>query len=210
MASRKDTAVAFALGAALGIGGTLAAQRVADVALPEGGDALSHVEIIDRARPIDPEPAKLLERLDTNTGAEWSAELFQDLHPVHGGVPLRGNAKALRRLEAVLKLPDLRENGLLGVSTNAMNPASVKQNGALAVLWFRGSPQAQDWLVANQDVFTDPALTGDVSTWWAGTLAVHYLPSGVADRTSAFEQWMKEAVTCPTHGFACTLTPDQL
>ncbi|RNL65069.1 hypothetical protein EFK50_03585 [Nocardioides marmoriginsengisoli] len=196
-------AVTLLIGIVIGVVVTFAYQRVSEISF--GNDPLGYVDIVDRNRPIGADPAALLQRLDADTGGRWNVALHQDRHPIYGGTPLRSDATARHALARVVGLPDLASPDAQGVATNALDADSVRRNGILYVVWFQQPPMTQRWLVDNPRIFTAKDAEKARITYWAGTLAVYYVPAGEHDRSAQVRRWVQEAAQCPGTSAPCEL-----
>lgn len=196
----------FLAGLAIGVGGVLGYQAV------EGrlkgflvDDPLAYVTVVEDREPAAIVPGEVLRRLDNHTRAKWRATWYTD-NTVYD-TPRLEDAK--RELKKRVVFPPVQEYAYTSLISNLDDPASVKANGALHVLWFHDFTTTYAWLLGNPRIFTDAALEGERRTYWMGKFAVYYSPAGAErDHSAAIEPWLKEVVQCPMDSNPCQLPED--
>lgn len=195
--------IAFVVGAVVGIGGTLLLGRVSDL-VSGTGDPLASVSQVSNKLPNLVTPSVVFARLDRATEATWDMGLFSDRVKLFGGKSIAGSAERIR-VEA--ELPPVAGGDVRGVFTNLFDEASVRENGALYMIWFARSDLARDFLMAQPEVFSDESLERKRDTYWAGSFAVFYAP-GEVDQTDGLRTLMKEVVLCSNSLGECNIPAD--
>jgi hypothetical protein len=195
--------IAFVVGAVVGIGGTLLLGRVSDL-VSGAGDPLASVSQVSNKLPNLVTPSVVFTRLDRATEATWDMGLFSDRVKLFGGKSIAGSAERIR-VEA--ELPPVAGGDVRGVFTNLLDEASVRENGALYMIWFARSDLARDFLMAQPEVFSDESLERKRDTYWAGSFAVFYAPGDV-DQTDGLRTLMKEVVLCSNSLGECNIPAD--
>ncbi|WP_203336424.1 hypothetical protein [Nocardioides limicola] len=202
MQRRWQVPVAFVVGALVGIVGTIGFGQLSG-SLRVVGDPLDYVTVVDRSRPVTARPERMIERLETDSGVDWSLRLFQDLDAFYGGESLREHREELSA-RAVLADPETWRT--LGVLSNVLDPEAAGEHGSLHVIWFSLATSARTWLVNDPVVFIDATVEEGRRTWWTGSFVAYYSP-GEQDHTDAVDDWVRKVTYCATHADPCVL-PD--
>lgn len=151
------------------------------------------------------DPTEVFIRLDDRSGATWHMTAFHDSE-FHEGEPFDDG---IERLEGLVDIPDRDEFGQLGVYTNVLDPQSVQANGSLVMMWFTTGAHARRAIMAEEDVFVDPAVERERDTYWMGSFLVHYSPVGAqVDRTEGLRAFFPYFVQCPMSSGECEAPPE--
>lgn len=194
--------LAFVLGLALGIGGTIGVTRVKHLDIGRGSPLAYASVVDDDSLLVQAVPAVASARLDDNTGSSWGLEAYST-NTAFGAKPL--TAAVLARLNASLIVPGIASNDVQGVFTNALDADSVRRNGTLYMLQFGSAPDVRDYLMQHPAAFRDGGADKLHDTYWLGAFAVFYTPDGQKDQTEGLRQFLKEFDWCPKHLGPCAV-----
>ncbi|GGO89341.1 hypothetical protein GCM10011584_18530 [Nocardioides phosphati] len=174
--------------------------------LEAGEDPYAGVTIVHRQLPPSTVPDEWAHRLEKQAGTDLGLTVRQDWRPGRGDGPWLRATAFQRRLAQAVNLPAPRDYRVMGVVTNAEDPAAVAAHGALFVLWFQTPVDADTWIRSHPKVFTDPGLEKARTTWWAGFDVVSYAPpASGTDLTDKVDHWVRSITACPNGEQGCSI-----
>ncbi|MFT4287164.1 hypothetical protein [Nocardioides sp.] len=198
--------LAFVIGVGCGVAGVIAVNRVKSLGL-WSDSPLAYVSIVDRSLLSQARPDVAAVRLDDSTSANWGLQGFTLDQTVTGSSgPL--DDERLSQLRELLVIPGVESNRVSAVYTNALDQRSVAQNGLLLMLQFALYTDARDYLRNHPQAFVDQATDDLHDTYWTGTFAVFYAPTGAVDHTDGLRGFLKEFTWCPKHLGPCVVGSD--
>jgi hypothetical protein len=183
-----------------------AVTRHLKVALDPGDDPYAGVTIVHRQLPPSTVPDEWARRLDEQAGTDLGLTVRQDWRPGRGDGPWLGADAFQRELARAVAVPDPHDYRVMGVVTNAHDPAAVAAHGALYLLWFQTPVDADNWVRSQPTVFTDHRLEKAHTTWWAGFDVIAYAPPASGpDLTAKVDHWVRSITACPNGEQGCTI-----
>lgn len=176
------------------------------IGLEAGDDPYAGVTIIHRQLPESTLPDEWARRLEKQAGTDLGLTVRQDWRPGRGDGPWLQATAFQGRLGRAVNLPDPRDYRVMGVVTNADDPAAVAAHGALYLIWFQTPVDADTWVRAKPTVFTDAGLEKARTTWWAGFDVISYAPpASGTDLTDKVDHWVRSITACPNGEQGCTI-----
>jgi hypothetical protein len=174
--------------------------------LESGEDPYAGIRVIHRQLPPSTLPDEWARRLEKQAGTDLGLTVRQDWRPGRGdGAWLQATAFQ-RRLAHAVNLPDPSHYRVMGVVTNAHDPAAVAAHGALFLVWFQTPVDADTWIRSKPTVFADPGPEKTRTTWWAGFDVVSYAPpANGTDLTDKVDHWVRSITACPNGEQGCTI-----
>jgi hypothetical protein len=168
------------------------------VGVGSGDNPLAYVTIVHRQLPPGQVPVPWIERLEKQTGKDLGIVVHQDWSNRTGDGPYAADAAFRDRLDDHAAVPAKGVYRVLGVATNVTNPQAVKRFGSFYAIWFQTPVDAENWLMADPDIFTNAAAEKSRHTWWAGFYAFYYAPPAEGpDLTSQVDTWVRSITGCP-------------
>ncbi|TCJ21904.1 hypothetical protein [Nocardioides jejuensis] len=176
------------------------------VGLDAGDDPYAGVTIVHRQLPPSTVPDEWARRLEQQAGEDLGLTVRQDWRPGRGdGSWLRGVAFQ-RQLAKAVTIPDPRDYRVMGVLTNADDPAAVAAHGAIYLVWFQTPVDSDHWIRSHPKVFTDARQEKHHTTWWAGFDVVSYAPPASGkDLTDVVDHWVRSVTACPDTAEGCVI-----
>lgn len=185
-----------------------AVTRHLRLGLESGENPYAGVTIVHRQLPPSTVPDEWARRLEKQAGTDLGLTVRQDWRPGRGDGPWLGATAFQRDLARAVKLPDPRDYRVMGVVTNAQDPAAVAAHGALYLIWFQTPVDADAWVRSHPTVFADPRLEKARTTWWAGFDVIAYAPPAQGkDLTATVDHWVRSITACPNGDQGCTIPP---
>lgn len=176
------------------------------IGLDAGDDPYAGVTIVHRQLPPSTVPDEWARRLEAQVGTDLGLTVRQDWRPGRGDGSWLHGERFQRTLAGAVTVPDPREYRVMGVVTNAHDAEAVAAHGALYLVWFQTPVDADTWVRADPEVFTDPALEQARTTWWAGFDVVSYAPpADGTDLTTKVDHWVRSFTACPNGEQGCTI-----
>lgn len=176
------------------------------IGLEGGDDPYAGVTIIHRQLPPSTVPDEWARRLEAQVGTDLGLTVRQDWRPARGDGSWLRDAAFQRSLARAVTVPAPQEYRVMGVVTNAHDPAAVAAHGALYLVWFQTPVDADTWVRADPAIFTDAGLEKARTTWWAGFDVVSYAPpADGTDLTDKVDHWVRSITACPNGERGCTI-----
>lgn len=180
--------------------------RYLKLGLEAGDDPYAHATVIHRQLPPSTVPDEWARRLEEQVGHDLGLTVRQDWRPGRGDGSWANDDRFRTRLASVAAVPEAPDYRVMGVVTNAHDEKAVAAYGIIHLLWFQTPVDADSWVRADPDVYTDARAEKARATWWAGFDVVHYAPPEEGtDLTAEVDHWVRSFTACPNDEHGCTI-----
>lgn len=174
--------------------------------LERGDNPYEGVTIVHRQLPPSTVPDEWARRLETQVGTDLGLTVRQDWRPGRGNGPWLGADAFQQTLAKAVTVPAAPDYRVMGVVTNAQDPAAVARHGAIYLVWFQTPVDADTWIRSHPTVFTDARQEKARTTWWAGFDVISYAPPATGtDLTDKVDHWVRSITACPNGEQGCTI-----